>query len=292
VIHEREQVRRRSFEELKKLVEDMGEQRRSTKTLLKLAIYTNGIKATDAAELIGVKPETVIEWMRVLHDKSLVTVDSLKHQNPTIRPTEHVMEKVIEYQISRQQQVDRSVAEEVKGFDEAAAGADAKAADVPDAKAAEEDEFDLDDGVTYLVFEQKSERSVRLFTREARKGVKGLFITRSNPLQVKKKYFLSDAKVVWLTNVQTDQETESVAGLQELSILVSKFIDESKNGIILFEGVEYLVSNNGFPVVLRLIQQLRDKVSTSASKMLVPVNPDALEERQLSLLESECQTLK
>jgi hypothetical protein len=152
--------------------------------------------------------------------------------------------------------------------------------------------FGLDGGATYLILGQDPGGSVRLFSREIVGGAKGLYITRSNPDQVRRKHTLPETKIVWLTNVQTGDEAESVNGIQELSLLVSNFIDGNSKGAILFEGLEYLISNHGFPPALKLIQQLRDRVSTSQAKMLVPVNPDALEERQLSLLKNECQTIK
>jgi hypothetical protein len=153
-------------------------------------------------------------------------------------------------------------------------------------------DVELDVGVTYLIPAEKPEKATGLFMREMKKGVKGLYITRSNPVHVKKKYDLSGAKVCWLTSVRASEDILSVSGLQELSILISNFIDENNNSIILLDGIEYLVSNNDFPIVLRLVQQIRDKVSTSESTMLIPLNPNALDGKQLTLLERECHTLK
>jgi len=153
-------------------------------------------------------------------------------------------------------------------------------------------EAEMDSGSTYLLLETKPERSISVFISEMKKGNKGLYITRSNPNQVKKKYDLAGAKVCWLTGVRASEDIISISGLQELSILVSNFIDENHQSIILLDGVEYLISNNDFSIVLRLLQQIRDKVSTSESKLLIPLNPNALESRQLTLLERECHTLR
>ncbi|MFH1055769.1 MAG: DUF835 domain-containing protein [Candidatus Altiarchaeota archaeon] len=154
------------------------------------------------------------------------------------------------------------------------------------------DEVSLELGSTYLLFDQSIEKSTRLFKAEMDKGLKGLYITRGNPNQVRKLYDLGEARVCWLTSVRASDGMMTVSGLQELSILVSNFIDENNNSVILLDGLEYLVSNNDFPIVLRLLQQIRDKVSTSESKMLIPINPDALDGRQLTLLERECHTIK
>jgi hypothetical protein len=150
----------------------------------------------------------------------------------------------------------------------------------------------LDPGTTYLLLEEVPNRAVNLYLRELKGGMRGLYVTRSNPVHVKKKFDLGDSKICWLTGVRAGGDVVSISGLQELSIMVSNTIDESPNSVIFLDGVEYLVSNNDFPIVLRLIQQIRDKVSTSESKLIIPLNPNALESRQLTLLERECHTLK
>jgi len=149
----------------------------------------------------------------------------------------------------------------------------------------------LEAGATYLLGEGKPEASVDLFIREMDGGARGLYITRSNPKHVRSEHNLGDASIWWLTRVKASDGTPSVSGLHELSIIVSDFIEENKDGVILLDGVEYLVSNNDFSMVLRLIQQMRDKVSTSEARMLIPVNQDALDSKQMTLLERECRSL-
>ncbi len=158
----------------------------------------------------------------------------------------------------------------------------------PEAQVARDE---LEPGTTYIIFEPKPERSIQLYLKEMRKGKKGLFITRVNPNHVKSEYKLADSKVYWLTSVKSTNDTPSVSGLQELSILVSNQVDEDGNSIILLDGVEYLVSNNDFSIVLRLIQQIRDKVSTSDSVMIIPLNDRALETKQVILFERECSRI-
>jgi hypothetical protein len=150
---------------------------------------------------------------------------------------------------------------------------------------------ELESGGTYLLLEPTPQRSVDLFINEVKGGMGGLYITRSNPNQVKKKFDLGTSKICWLTGVRSSENMLSISGLQELSILISNTIDENNKSVILLDGVEYLVSNNDFSIVLRLVQQIRDKVSTSESKMLIPLNPNALDARQLTLLQRECHTI-
>jgi hypothetical protein len=290
-IYQREQDRRQNIDELKRIVDEMGEGKKTAKTLLKLVVYTEGIRAQEAADIIGVRRQVIDGWLKLLMDRDFVEIESSSHPNPTIRPTKEIMERFRAYKQRKGQEMGR-MDEGIKGLGEKAEGLGGETQPSPDDEKPDEVVPELETGVTYMVFEPKSEKSMKLFIRDIRNVLKGLYITRSNPNHVKKRHYLADSKVVWLTSVQTGREFESISGLQEMSILVSKFIDENGSTVILLEGLEYLISNNSFQVVLRLIQQLRDKVSTSNSKMIIPLNPNALEDKQLSLLEGECQTLE
>ncbi|MFH0861557.1 MAG: DUF835 domain-containing protein [Candidatus Altiarchaeota archaeon] len=289
IIYERERARRENIEHLKKIVDEMGEGKKTPRSLIKLAVYTNGIKAADAADILGIRKGVILEWIPPLVGNGLISVESLNNPNPTIKPTGEVLEKFRTFQ-KKQMLTEKKPGEQEEA--EPGPQVDAKALEPQATDEKEEEEAKLEPGMTYIVSEGRNDRCMKLFVKEIRNGVRGLLVTRSNPGIVRRKNFLADSKVVWLTSVQTDKETEAVSGLQELSILVSNFIDENEKGIVMLEGIEYLISNNNFPVVLRLVQQLRDKVSTSDSKMIIPVNTDALEEKQMSLLENECETLE
>jgi hypothetical protein len=147
---------------------------------------------------------------------------------------------------------------------------------------------ELEPGTTYILFESKPQKAMSLFMSQIKKEKEGLFITRVNPNQIRSQYDLGKSKVYWLTSVKSTDDTPSVSGLQELSILISNQVDQNNKSAILLDGVEYLVSNNDFSIVLRLIQQIRDKVSTTDSLMIIPLNEKALEPKQVILLEREC----
>ena len=149
----------------------------------------------------------------------------------------------------------------------------------------------LDAATTYLLLEETPKRSIELFLKEKKAGLSGLLITRSNPRKMRDKFDMEGVKICWLTGVRAGEKETTIAGLQELSILVSNYVDKNSKSIVLLDGLEYLVSNNDFPIVLRLIQQIRDKVSTSESKMIIPLNPNALDGKQLTLLKRECQVI-
>ena len=169
-----------------------------------------------------------------------------------------------------------------------------QAPEKPAGAPSQEKEFDpqqMIEGSTYLIIEESPQASIKLYTHKLGDGYEGLLISRLNPKQLARQHEGIDGSLYWLTTVKASQQP-SVSGLQELSILISNFIDKNKKTVILLDGLEYLVSNNDYSIVLRLIQQVRDKVSTGDSILLIPVNPSALNEKELTLLKRECSRLK
>jgi hypothetical protein len=65
------------------------------------------------------------------------------------------------------------------------------------------------------------------------------------------------------------------------------FLRSTSRGIITLEGVEYLISNNGFDPILRLLHALNDKVTVSESFMLVTMDEQTVAPREMRILEKD-----
>ena len=58
------------------------------------------------------------------------------------------------------------------------------------------------------------------------------------------------------------------------------------------EGIEFLVTNNSFKTVLKLIQSLKDQVAINQATMIITVNAATLTAAQLNLLERESDIVR
>ncbi|OGS41808.1 MAG: hypothetical protein A3K67_03185 [Euryarchaeota archaeon RBG_16_62_10] len=144
----------------------------------------------------------------------------------------------------------------------------------------------LERSFSYLVEEDRPETSYTLFMDAMKKGMKGYCITRNYPAKIKSKFDLKDTPVIWLSNVGREN-TIRPKDLEKLSISLEQFLSQAGGGIVLLDGLEYLITNNNFITVLRLIQSLRDQVAINQSILLMAVNRSTLESHQLNLLERE-----
>jgi hypothetical protein len=145
---------------------------------------------------------------------------------------------------------------------------------------------ELEKSFSYLVEEDKPEASYTLFINALGKGMKGFCITRNYPAKIRSKFDLGETPVIWLSNVGREN-TIRPKDLEKLSLALEQFLSQSGGGIVMLDGLEYLITNNNFITVLRLIQSLRDQVAINQSILLMAVNRSTLESHQLNLLERE-----
>ncbi len=140
-------------------------------------------------------------------------------------------------------------------------------------------------GNTYLIIEKKDVFSMKLFKEIVNKGMKGLLVTRQYPEKVRKNHGLKETKMIWLSNVDREN-TVRPKNLEKFSLTIEQFLAVEK-GIVLINGMDYLITNNDFRTVLHLIQSLKDQVAINESILFLPVSPNTIEKYQLELLESE-----
>ncbi|HOO04619.1 MAG TPA: DUF835 domain-containing protein, partial [Methanomassiliicoccales archaeon] len=143
----------------------------------------------------------------------------------------------------------------------------------------------LQEGCSYLLKDDRPDRSYALFVEQLKKGRRGFCITRNYPVKVRSKYELGDTPMIWLSNVGKEDSLRP-KDLEKLNYTLEQFFSQGQ-GIVLLDGLEYLITNNNFLTVLRFVQSLRDQVAISNSIMLMVLNPSTLDANELNLLEKE-----
>ncbi len=151
----------------------------------------------------------------------------------------------------------------------------------------------LNHKTVYYVEERKPVRSFREFARHVAKGAEGLCITRIHPSKIRESWNLKTTPIIWLSNIK-DPKVKSLepTALVNLLSLVSSFLKKAENGVVLLDGIEYLISLNTFQDVLKYIGFINDKVMMSESTLIVGLDPGALEKKEVRLLERDMIELK
>ncbi|MEW5760223.1 MAG: DUF835 domain-containing protein, partial [Candidatus Thermoplasmatota archaeon] len=132
--------------------------------------------------------------------------------------------------------------------------------------------YELDTGSTYIIKEEKPEKSFEIFLDYITHGISGLCITRTFPGKIREKYRIMKVPIVWLstkepverTDVMVDKPEHYVqpSSIAHVTVIISDFLSKCDKGIILIDGLSYLISNYGYDIVLRMVQHLNEKIVT------------------------------
>jgi len=150
------------------------------------------------------------------------------------------------------------------------------------------EEYDvvLSPGKCYVVEEDKP--SVSLEFLENVEGKK-LCISRMNPRKLMENYDLRDTKILWLTHKSSEDYETVPPALEHLMYEIENFLTENKeeSGAVYIDGVEYLISENGFDSFIQFLRSLVDMISVSKFLLIISVSPDTVERRHLRMIERE-----
>jgi hypothetical protein len=121
------------------------------------------------------------------------------------------------------------------------------------------------------------------------RGVSVLCIVRADPESVAKNYNLKPDDVILLSS-KSIKGFKAVDGLQEVAIIIMKFL-KAGGGAVILDGLEYLISRFGFNTVYKMCQENHILFLEAGAILLVPLNMETLDNREKSLLLSELKLL-
>lgn len=153
--------------------------------------------------------------------------------------------------------------------------------------------YDLEGGEVYLIEEERPEKAYDIFTDLVKHGFKGFGICRMHPQKIREKYALKKTPVMWLSEVESKQlEQIGPQDIPKLLYVVAEFTKRAQPAVVIVEGVEYLIVQNGFKTVLKLLHTLSDYVVMSQSVLLLPINPRSLPQHQYVMLKRAFKTVE
>lgn len=146
-------------------------------------------------------------------------------------------------------------------------------------------EVEMESGYIYLSDCEDAAKSYQIFSDLVRSGKPGLCITRQNPDKIRNMYGITKTPIVWLTkNRMNGQESIDSTELFKIYPTIADFVNKVDDGIVLMDGLEYLVLDNDFLSVVKLIEQSNDAIMASSSRMVLQLDPNILEKKEFHLL--------
>ena len=147
----------------------------------------------------------------------------------------------------------------------------------------------LKEGSSYLFTEKGVTKAYDSFKKLLAEGRRGLVITRAHPNKVLQEHAL-DCPVMWIA--KSTKAASGVLSLEPTRLMkihgtISDFIKANVGAVVLLDGLEYLITENGFSPVMKAIQLTNEEIAMNGAFLLVPVDPRTLETQQLGYLERE-----
>ena len=152
--------------------------------------------------------------------------------------------------------------------------------------------WDIEKGVCYLIKEKKPEVSYRLLEMLIDQKMPALVITRQYPERVRRERGLTDVRVIWLSHTP-GENFQNPTATATLAKIIQQFVeDNSGEGVVLLDGLEFLIINNQFLQTLMFVEHVNEFIMQSRGIVLLPVSPETLEEKELALLERNLKVLE
>ncbi len=136
---------------------------------------------------------------------------------------------------------------------------------------------------SYIVSEEEADVSFEIFSDMINQGYRGLCITKRSPEEVKSKYSLGNASIIWLTTENVEGvPTISPLNLQQLHTIIKEFIERGKKNVVLLDSLEYLIAQNAQNArqrnaALKSIHVLIKTMGIIDSPLIIPVTPAIVE---------------
>jgi PAS domain S-box-containing protein len=98
-----------------------------------------------------------------------------------------------------------------------------------------------------------------------------------------------DVETVWLTtNRSSNDVCLNPSNITRLSMVLTEFFKRAPDGVVYFEGLEYLLSIVGFQDLLGLIQLLRDKIALNEGTIYLILDMGVLGDKEARHIQREC----
>ena len=143
----------------------------------------------------------------------------------------------------------------------------------------------LETGLNYLILGTHPRVAFSMLKTLVNLGAQGLILSTTYPSKLKKTYGLNDMEIRWFTDTTAEEGTIDPKRLEfEATRTISNFIKDMETAVILIDGLEYLVVENGFDNVLRFIKKINDISSVNGATLIMSVNPKSMSQDELTVL--------
>ena len=90
----------------------------------------------------------------------------------------------------------------------------------------------------------------------------------------------------WLSNMESENVISPNRLQFELAQTIYDFAEKNPKSVVVLDGIEHLVNENGFDAVAEFLKSTVDKLSVCQTTLLIPVRQDAYDDTEFAILEN------
>lgn len=108
---------------------------------------------------------------------------------------------------------------------------------------------------------------------------KGFMISRFDTIEIYQRYGLKNMRFTQI-GANSEEKAKNQSVLTSLARSIMEYLSETNNGVVLIEGIDILIAENGFKRVNVLLEQISDFAGQYHSYLIMPIDPKSLSERE------------
>jgi hypothetical protein len=135
---------------------------------------------------------------------------------------------------------------------------------------------------------------MEIFTDQVMHNIQGLCVSRQNPRLIRDRFGLEKTPLLWLNGGDAVYGETAIkpGNLSSLTATVSDFVAKTGDGVVMLDGMEYMMARNGFDSMLKFVQYLNDRIMGSNSRAFFCIDTGALDDKRRHLLLTEMVEFK
>ncbi len=148
-------------------------------------------------------------------------------------------------------------------------------------------QIELKPGTLYVFQDKKADRALGLYTLMKSKDREVLVVTRLHPDRLSEDFQIPASNAFWLSNSAGPRNINP----QNIGILTDTLIRTYERGeaAVILEGIEYLMLQNDFSKVLKLMSYLYESVAVNHGLLVITLDPEAFNTKELALLTKDAE---
>jgi hypothetical protein len=148
-------------------------------------------------------------------------------------------------------------------------------------------QIELKPGTLYIFQDKRADRALGLYNLMKSKNSEVLVVTRLHPDRLIEDFQIPSSNVFWLSNSAGARNINP----QNIGILTDTLIRTYEKGgaAVILEGIEYLMLQNDFSKVLKLMSYLYESVAVNHGMLVITLDPEAFNTKEFALLTKDAE---